>query len=101
MRAEYVQLRDHIVTGLRSIPGIHCNLPEGAFYVYPNISSFFGRKAINSAGDFAGNLLREAHVATVPAEGFGTREHIRVSYATSMKEIDRGLERLRKFTESL
>jgi aspartate aminotransferase len=101
MRAEYIQLRDHIVSGLRSIPGIHCNLPEGAFYVYPNISSFFGRKGINSAGDFAGNLLREAHVATVPAEGFGTREHIRVSYATSMKEIDRGLERLRKFTESL
>ena len=52
---------------------------------------------IKSASDLAGRLLREAHVATVPGEGFGTREHIRVSYATSVTELDRGLERMRKF----
>jgi aspartate aminotransferase len=56
---------------------------------------------VNSAADVAGKLLREAHVATVPGEGFGTREHIRISYATSPAELDRGLERMRKFLASL
>jgi len=97
MRAEYIKLRDHVVKGLRSIPGVKCTLPEGAFYAYPNVSGFFGRSGINSASEIAGKLLREVHVATVPGEGFGTKEHIRVSYATSMAELDRGLERMRKF----
>ena len=101
MRAEYIQLRDHVVAGLRSINGVRCTLPEGAFYAYPNISAFFGRSGIKSASDVAGRLLREAHVATVPGEGFGTRDHIRVSYATSIKELDRGLDRMRKFLEAL
>jgi len=101
MRAEYIHLRDHVVNGLRSIPGVKCTLPEGAFYAYPNVSAFFGRGNLNSASDLAGKLLREAHVATVPGEGFGTRDHIRVSYATSVAELDRGLERLRKFLGSL
>ena len=97
MRAEYIKLRDHVVKGLRSIPGVKCTLPEGAFYAYPNVSAFFGRSGINSASEIAGKLLREVHVATVPGEGFGTKEHIRVSYATSMAELNRGLERMRKF----
>ena len=101
MRLEYIKLRDHVVGGLRAIPGVKCTLPEGAFYVYPNISSFIGRGGIKSASDLAGRLLREAHVATVPGEGFGTREHIRVSYATSVTELDRGLERMRKFLAAL
>ena len=101
MRREYIQLRDHVVAGLRAMPGIKCNMPEGAFYVYPNVSAFFGRGGINSPADFAGKLLREFHVATVPGEGFGTQEHIRVSYATSVKELDRGLERMQKFLGSL
>jgi aspartate aminotransferase len=101
MRLEYIKLRDHVVGGLRATPGVKCTLPEGAFYVYPNISSFIGRGGIKSASDLAGRLLREGHVATVPGEGFGTREHIRVSYATSMTELDRGLERMRKFLAAL
>jgi aspartate aminotransferase len=101
MRKEYIQLRDHVVAGLRSIPGVTCTLPEGAFYAYPNISSFLGRGALKSASDVAGRLLREAHVATVPGEGFGTGDHIRVSYATSKAELDRGLERMRKFLAAL
>ena len=88
-------------SGLRAIPGIKCTLPEGAFYSYPNISAFFGKGGIKSASDIAGRLLREAHVATVPGEGFGTTDHIRVSYATSTKELDRGLERMRKFLAAL
>lgn len=101
MRLEYIRLRDHIVKGLRSIQGIKCTLPEGAFYAYPNVSSFFGRGGLKFPTDFAGRLLREAHVATVPGEAFGTSEHIRISYATSITELDRGLERLRKFLSSL
>jgi aspartate aminotransferase len=101
MQKEYVVLRDHVVEGLRSIPGVKCTKPEGAFYAYPNISSFFGRGGVKTASELAGKLLREAHVATVPGEGFGTRDHIRVSYATSIAELDRGLERMRKFLGSL
>src|SRR5258708_1539932 len=72
MRREYIELRDHVVKGLRSIPGVTCTLPEGAFYPYPNISSFFGPRGVNSPSDAPGKLLREAHVATVPGEGCGT-----------------------------
>jgi len=97
MRREYIELRNHVVHGLRAIPGLTCTMPEGAFYAYPNISAFLGRGGLKSASDVAGRLLREAHVATVPGEGFGTSEHIRVSYATSKAELDRGLERMRKF----
>jgi len=101
MRREYIRLRDHVAEGLRSIPGVTCTLPQGAFYVYPNISSFLGKSGLQSASDLAGRLLREAHVATVPGEGFGTNDHIRISYATSKAELDRGLERMRKFLAAL
>jgi len=101
MIAGYIELRDHTVDGLRRIPGVTCTRPEGAFYAYPNVSAFFGRGGVKSASDIAGRLLRDAHVVTVPGEGFGTREHIRISYATSRKELDRGLERMRKFFAGL
>ena len=101
MRAEYIKLRDHVINGLRSIPEVKSTLPQGAFYAYPNVSAFLGRSGITSASDLAGKLLREVHVATVPGEGFGTRDHIRISYATSIAELDRGLERLRRFLASL
>ena len=101
MRQEYIKLRDHVVKGLRSIPGVKCTLPEGAFYAYPNVSAFFGRGGVKSASDLAGKLLRDAHVATVPGEGFGTADHVRVSYATSVGELDRGLDRMREFLAAL
>lgn len=101
MRREYIELRNHVVHGLRAIPGVTCTMPEGAFYAYPNISSFFGRGGVKSASDVAGRLLREAHVATVPGEGFGTTDHLRISYATSKAELDRGLERMRRFFGAL
>src|SRR4030081_253415 len=64
MRREYIELRDHVIGGMRSIPGVKCEIPEGAFYAYPNVSAFFGRSGVKSASDLAGKLLREAHVAT-------------------------------------
>jgi aspartate aminotransferase len=101
MITDYKKLRDQIVTGLREIKGVTCVYPEGAFYAYPNVSAFFGKGGIKSASDVAGRLLREAHVVTVPGEAFGTREHIRLSYATSSKEIARGLERMKEFFAKL
>jgi aspartate aminotransferase len=95
MKAEYVRLRDQTLAALEKIPGITCVRPEGAFYVYPNVSAYFGKAGINSGADVAKRLLHEAHVVTVPGEAFGTREHIRLSYATSSGEIARGLERMR------
>jgi aspartate aminotransferase len=101
MRAEYIRLRDHIVAGVRSIPGIQCTMPEGAFYVYPNVSAYFGKSGMKCAADVAHGLLHKAHVATVAGEGFGTTDHIRISYATSMENINKALERMRKFFAGL
>jgi aspartate aminotransferase len=101
MRQEYIRLRDHIVGGLRSIPGVKCTMPEGAFYAYPNISAFLGKNGMNSAADVAHGLLHTAHVATVAGEGFGTREHVRISYATSMENLNKALERMQKYFGTL
>ena len=101
MRAEYIKLRDHIVGGLRAIPGVKCTMPEGAFYAYPNVSAFFGKSGVKCAADIAHGLLHKAHVATVAGEGFGTSEHVRISYATTMENLDRALERMRKYFASL
>ena len=101
MKAGYIQLRDQILAALGKIPGITCVRPDGAFYVYPNVSSYFGRNGINAAADVAKRLLHEAHVVTVPGEAFGTREHIRLSYATSPQEIDKGVARMKEWFAKL
>ena len=101
METDYVRLRDRILKGLSEIKGLRCNKPDGAFYVYPNVSAYFGRDGLKSGADVAKRLLGEAHVVAVPGEAFGTTEHIRLSYATSAAEIDRGLERMKAFFEKL
>jgi aspartate aminotransferase len=101
MRAEYIRLRNHIVAGVRSIPGIQCTMPEGAFYIYPNVSAYFGKSGMKCAADVAHGLLHKAHVATVAGEGFGTSDHIRISYATSMENVDKALDRMRNFFAAL
>jgi aspartate aminotransferase len=69
--------------------------------VYPDISVTFGKGGINNTMDFCEKLLSQAHVAVVPGEAFGTEKHIRISYATSMHELERGLDRLHKFIVEL
>ncbi len=101
MRADYITLRDRILAGFQTIPGLTCTVPEGAFYVYPNVSAFFGKGGIKSASDVAARLLTEARVVTVPGEAFGTSEHIRLSYAVSADVIDKGVERIREFLGNL
>jgi aspartate aminotransferase len=100
MLAEYTKRRDFVVNGLNAIPGIRCTNPGGAFYAYPNISSSF-KLGITDNVDFSVKLLEKAHVAVVSGAAFGTREHIRISYATSMEELDRGLKRIRHFMSEL
>ena len=97
MLAEYRRRRDFVVARLRAIPGVRCNEPRGAFYVYPNVSVAIGKKGIANTLEFSERLLAESHVAVVPGEAFGTNHHIRISYATSLKELDRGLQRIHQF----
>jgi aspartate aminotransferase len=100
MLAEYARRRDMVVQRLNGIPGVECTNPGGAFYAYPNISSAFAR-GIRDCLEFSVRLLEEAHVAVVPGSAFGTTDHIRISYATSMEELDRGLTRLAAFMNRL
>jgi aspartate aminotransferase len=96
MLAEYRKRRDFVVARLRQIPGVKCNMPDGAFYAYPNISCACTGDITDSL-TFSSKLLAEAHVAVVPGEAFGTNDHVRISYATSMHELERGLDRMHKF----
>ncbi len=101
MLEQYRERRGYVVAALDDIPGVHCPQPNGAFYAYPNISSAFGRGGIASSMDFARKLLGEAHVAIVPGEAFGTSEHVRLSYAASMEELEEGIRRIRAFITGL
>jgi len=100
-RTDYIRLRDQVLADLAQIPGVHCARPEGAFYVYPNISAYIGRGGMKSTIDVANRLLHDAHVVTVPGEGFGTREHIRLSYATSSAVLKEALQRMKNFFASV
>jgi aspartate aminotransferase len=101
MLAEYAKRRKFVLDRLRAIPGVKCAEPGGAFYAYPNISAAFGRGAIKDSVDFAAQLLEKAHVAVTPGEAFGTNDHVRISYATSMEQLDKGLKRIHEFMTSL
>ena len=99
MVAEFSKRRDVIVEKLNAIPGITCMNPQGAFYVFPDISALFGRsyqgRTISDSSDLTAYLLDAADVAVVPGVDFGHDDHIRLSYATSMKNIEEGLKRIR------
>ncbi len=97
MLAEYRKRRDFVVERLRAIPGVRCAEPRGAFYAYPNVSVVIGKSGIADTLQFAERLLADAGVAVVPGEAFGTNQHVRISYATSMHELERGLDRIHQF----
>ena len=98
MVKEFDKRRKRIVDLLNHIEGITCFVPCGAFYVFPNVSDFFNKsyngKMLSSASDIATYLLEEAKVAVVLGEAFGSHEHVRISYACSMEDIEKGLERI-------
>lgn len=102
MRQAFERRRDLIVKLAKEIPGLEVNVPEGAFYLFPKCSSFFGKKngdtVINNSSDFAMYLLETAHVATVGGDAFGDPECFRMSYATSDENI---VEAMRRIKEAL
>lgn len=97
---EFKERRKLIIDLLNEIKGIKLNEPKGAFYVFPDVSSFFGKtikgKKINNASEFSIFLLEEAHVATVTGEAFGSPNNIRISYAASKEEIKKAISRIKK-----
>jgi len=97
MLAEYRRRRDFVVKRLREIPGVKCAEPRGAFYAYPNVGVIIGKNGIQSTLQLAERLLAEVNVAVVPGEAFGTDQHIRISYAASMQDLERGLDRIHQF----
>ncbi|RKO67303.1 pyridoxal phosphate-dependent aminotransferase [Desulfofundulus salinus] len=101
MVAEFRQRRDYMLQRLNAIPGISCNTPSGAFYVFPSMARYIGRqykgRQINGASDLAGLLLDEVKVAVVPGVAFGDDRCFRLSYATSMENIVEGLNRIEQF----
>jgi aspartate aminotransferase len=98
MVEEFDRRRRVVVDGLNVIRGVSCRMPTGAFYAFPNVSGVLGRRGpdglVKTPTDLANYLLKAAHIAVVPGEPFGSQAHVRLSYATSMDTIRRGLERL-------
>lgn len=103
--AEFEKRKDYIVDRLNSIPGIKCVSPRGAFYAFPNVSACYGKsfngKAIGSSLDFTGFLLDEAKVAVVPGDSFGADSNVRISFATSMENIVKGMDRIEEAVAKL
>ena len=101
MVAQFDARRKHIVERVRAINGLTCVEPDGAFYVFPNFKSFIGKeikgRKISGSMDLADALLTQAKVAVVPGIAFGSDVHFRMSYATSMQNIDKGLDRIAEF----
>lgn len=105
MRKAFERRRDLIVGLLKQIPGLKVNVPDGAFYVFPEVSHYFGKKngsyVINDAGDLAMYLLNEGHVATVSGDAFCCPGYLRLSYATSDENLRAAAERIGKALASL
>lgn len=105
MVVEFQKRKDFIVDALNDIPGVKCFSPEGAFYVFPNVSKIYGRsykgKKITSSPELIDYLLDEANVAAVPGAAFGNDDHIRLSYATSLKNIEEGIKRIKNAISKL
>lgn len=101
MLAEYRRRRDFVIQRLRRIPGVTCAEPRGAFYAYPNVSAVFRDNGVRNTMQFAERLLQKEKVAVVPGEAFGTDYHVRISYAASMHELERGLDRIHNFIANL
>ena len=104
MKEAFEKRRDHLVERMNRIEGVSCIKPEGAFYVMMNMTGFIGKtmygKVIESAEDFSQLFLEKGLVATVPCTAFAAPGFVRWSYATSLTEIDKGLDRLEEFIKN-
>ncbi|NJM16693.1 MAG: aminotransferase class I/II-fold pyridoxal phosphate-dependent enzyme [Bacteroidales bacterium] len=105
MVATYRRRRDLLLNKLKGLPLLKNNVPQGAFYVFPDCSAYFGKSCnnitIRSAEDLCVYLLEEAHVGTVPGEAFGEPNCFRISYATSDDKLTEGMDRIKKALDKL
>ncbi len=101
MQAAFKERRDYLVAALREINGLKVNNPPGAFYVFPDVSSFFGKKDIRNAEDLCMYLLHTAQVSCVTGDAFGDSHCIRISYATSIDKIKEAVRRIKEALEAL
>ncbi|MBN8702654.1 MAG: pyridoxal phosphate-dependent aminotransferase [Bacteroidetes bacterium] len=105
MRDAFKRRRDLVLGLLKDINGLKVNIPEGAFYVYPDVTAYFGKSfgsyKIKNATDLCNYLLDDAHVALVPGEAFGEDTNIRISYATSEERLQDAMERIKKSLDKL
>lgn len=105
MRKEFEKRKDFLVNELNNISGISCKMPKGAFYAFPNVNKILGKKTtsyeIKSSMELSIYLLEKAQVALVPGSAFGTEGYIRISYATSMENLNKGINRIREALEGL
>ncbi len=104
--ADYRKRRDKVVNMLRAAPGLTCHMPEGAFYVFPNIAGCIGKttkggRKLTSDTDFVTALLEEKHVATVQGAAYGMSPYFRISYATDMASLRDGCTRIQEFCAEL
>ncbi|ARN57898.1 pyridoxal phosphate-dependent aminotransferase [Sedimentisphaera salicampi] len=104
MRSEFEKRAEYTYNRLNGIYGVHCDRPTGAFYCFPDVSSFYGKKiggeTVNNSIDFAKGLLEQANVALVPGGPFGCDKNIRLSFACSMENIEKGIDRLEQWLTS-
>ena len=101
MLNEYRKRRDNIHAWLTAHPGIKCVKPNGAFYLFPDISALLSPDGVKTSAEFAQALLEKEHVAVTPGEGFDAPGYLRISYATSMEQLREGATRILRFAESL
>lgn len=105
MRKEFENRRNYLVEELNKIPGISCRMPKGAFYAFPNVSEVLNKNTdshnIKSSMDLSIYLLEKAQVAVVPGSAFGAEGYIRISYATSMENLSKGIDRIRRALDEL
>jgi len=98
MLAEYTARRAWLLNALREIPGFKCSEPEGAFYAFPDVRGCL-QKDLKTSADFAQRLVEEEHTVVTPGAGFGAEGFIRISYATSMEQIQEGIQRIKRFAQ--
>jgi aspartate aminotransferase len=105
MRQQFEKRAHHMHQRLTALPNVTCVRPQGAFYCFPNISHYLGKSAngvpLTDAVTFAAALLEQNHVAVVPGNDSGFDTHVRLSFATSMEQIDKGLDRIAEFLKKI
>ena len=100
MRQEYEKRRDYVLPVLREIDGFSCVTPDGAFYLFPNVTECMREMEIGTSEEFARFLIQEARVATVPGSAFGMEGYLRLSYATSMENLEEAMSRIKQAVDA-